>query len=296
MRTTPKLLHWLLLGLLFGLPAISIGEVLSANNPVPPITNPVDRAQHQITEYLANLANLHCTESVIQQKLGSNGHVEATERAKYDYLIMMSGSGDEFQLNESRIEASKERHKAPPASMLVSNGIATVLLVFHPYYRDSFAFETGPEEMVDGRPAVPVHFTHIAGRRTPMALALRNREYPLELQGTAWIDKQSGEVAKISANLLHDMSDVGLRSMHIEVDYKPATPGITPTSTTLPAVAVVDVTTPRQHWHNTHMFGDYKSFATGAEQDPNVKIHPDTTTPDGADTPPASPPTPKEKP
>jgi hypothetical protein len=286
----------LLIGLALLLPAgLAAEQGAIADTPI--VANPIDRAQRQITDYLANLANLHCTESVIQQKLAANGHVESTERAKYDYLIMMSGSGDEFQLNESRIEAATERKKNhAPTSMLVSNGIATVLLVFHPYYRDSFSFEVGPDEQVDGKPAIPVHFTHIPGRRTPMALALRNREYPLELQGTAWIDKQSGEVAKIDANLLHDMSDVGLRSMHIQVDYKPAHPGITPTSTTLPAVAVVDVTTPRQHWRNTHMFDDYKSFATGAEQDPNYKIHPENPTPDGTDAAPASPPTPKEKP
>ncbi len=287
--------HRLLWGAMLVLP-VGLAAEQGAASGTPMTSNPIDRAQRQITDYLANLANLHCTESVVQQKLAANGHVETTERAKYDYLIMMSGSGDEFQLNESRIEASTERKKHPPTPMLVSNGIATVLLVFHPYYRDSFSFEVGPDELVDGRPAAPVHFTHIPGRRTPMALALRSREYPLELQGTAWIDKQSGEVAKIDANLLHDMSDVGLRSMHIQVDYKPAHGGITPTSTTLPAVAVVDVTTARQHWRNTHMFDNYKSFATGAEQDPNYKIHPDNPAPDGADAVPASPPTPKEKP
>ena len=73
--------------------------------------------------------------------------------------------------------------------MLVTNGIATVLLVFHPYYRDSFKFEIGPDEMVNGKPAIPVHFTHIPGRRTPAALALRGREYPLDLEGTAWLDR-----------------------------------------------------------------------------------------------------------
>ena len=84
--------------------------------------------------------------------------------------------------------------------MLVTNGVATVLLVFHPYYRDSFNFEALPEELIDGRPAIPVHFSHITGRRTPAALALRGREYPLELEGTAWLDKQSGEVVKVEAN------------------------------------------------------------------------------------------------
>ena len=239
----------------------------------PATSNAIDMAQRQITAYLDKLADFHCTESVTQQKLTSNGHVEATERAKYDYLIMMNGSGDEFQLNESRIEAANARGKQTQLPMLVTNGVATVLLVFHPYYRDSFNFEALAEEPIDGRAAVPVHFAHIAGRRTPAALALRGREYPLELEGTAWLDKQSGEVVKVEATLLHDMSDVGLRSLHVHVDYKPSAPDKSVGILDLPALAVVEVETPRQHWRNTHVFDNYRGFSTDAEQDPNVKLH-----------------------
>jgi len=233
----------------------------------------IDLAQKQITAYLDKLADFHCTESVTQEKLSPNGHVEATERAKYDYLIMMNGTGDEFQLNESRIEAANARGKRTQLPMLVTNGVATVLLVFHPYYRDSFTFESGAEESVDGHAAIPVHFAHIAGRRTPAALALRGREYPLELTGTAWLDKQSGEVIKVEATLEHDMSDVGLRALHVHVEYKPSAPNKSVGTLDLPALAVIDVETPRQHWRNTHVFDNYRGFSTDAEQDPNVKLH-----------------------
>lgn len=235
-----------------------------------PASSPADLAERQITAYLAKLADLHCTEAVTQEKLTSNGHVEAAEHAKYDYLIMIDGNNDNFQLNESRIESSASRHK--PLPMLVTNGFSTVLLVFHPYYRDSFQFTSGPDELVDGKPAIPIHFAHIPGRRSPAALALRGREFPLELEGTAWLDKQSGEVVKMDAGLEHDMGDVGLRSLKIHVEYKPTVVGKAVAAIDLPALAVVDVTTPRQHWRNTHIFENYKSFSTDAEPDPNVKI------------------------
>ena len=239
---------------------------------VPSGGDPIALAQRQITAYLAGLADLHCTETVTQEKLAPSGHVTASEHDKYDYLIMMSGDGEDFQLNESRIQSAQGHSKAPQAPMLVSNGVATVLLVFHPYYRDSFEFSAGAEEMVDGRPAIPVHFSHIPGRRTPAALALRGREFPLDLQGTAWLDRQSGEVVRIDANLEKDMSDVGLKSMQVHVEYKPATVGKAMSAVPLPAVAIVDVATPKQRWRNTHVFDAYKSFSTDAEQDPNVKI------------------------
>ncbi len=266
MKTIDRYTSILFASLLALAPSLTPAQALTTNNAV-------DMAQRQITAYLDKLADFHCTESVTQQKLAPNGHVEATERAKYDYLIMISGSGDDFQLNESRIESASARGKQTQLPMLVTNGVATVLLVFHPYYRDSFNFEAGAEEPIDGHPAIPVHFTHISGRRSPAALALRGREYPLELEGTAWLDKQSGEVVKVEAALLHDMSDVGLRSLHVHVEYKPSAPDKSVGVLDLPALAVVDVETPRQHWRNTHVFDNYRGFSTDAEQDPNVKLH-----------------------
>lgn len=257
--------------ILFASLLISLPVSLSAQSQT--TNTAVDLAQRQITSYLDKLADFHCTETVTQQKLAPNGHVEATERAKYDYLIMMNGNGDEFQLNESRIASPGAKSKQTQLPMLVTNGVATVLLVFHPYYRSSFTFDAGAEEVVEGRPAIPIHFAHIAGRRTPVALALRGREYPLELEGAAWIDKQSGEVVKVEATLQRDMSDVGLRSLQINVEYKPSAPDKNVGVMELPALAVVDVKTPRQHWRNTHVFNNYRGFSTDAEQDPNVKVH-----------------------
>ena len=255
---------WLVTGLLVVLAAATgMGQPAST-------ADATDLAQRQVTAYLAKLADLHCTESVVQEKLSTSGHVEASEKAKYDYLIMMDGDDNDFQLNESRIESTASKHKALP--MLVTNGFSTLLLVFHPYYRDSFTFAMEGEQQVNGRPAVGIKFAHIPGGRTPAALALRGREYPLDLEGTAWLDKETGEVVKIDASLLHDMSDVGLRSINVHVEYKAETLGGRSAKMTLPSLAVVDVTTPRQHWRNTHIFEGYKSFSTDAEQDPNVKI------------------------
>lgn len=245
----------------------------------------VQTAQRQIVDYLAALADLHCTEKVTQQKLDKNGHVSATERSQFDYLVMMMGSGDDFELNESRRELAGDHHKNLTQPMLITNGISTALLVFHPYYSNSFNFSVQPETMLAGHPAVPVHFEHIAGRRTPLALALRNREYPVEMSGTAWLDKSTGSILRIEAHLEHDMTDVGLKSMEITVDYKP-TGAVKAHVSSFPSEAVIDVTTPRQHWRNTHLFENYRAFSAEAEQDPNVVVHNEKTAPstEGANT------------
>jgi len=40
----------------------------------------------------------------------------------------------------------------------------------------------------------------------------------------------------------------------------------------VPAKAVVELKTPRQHWRNVHTFHNYKLFSTEATQDPAVKV------------------------
>lgn len=244
------------------------------------------QAQKQVVQYISQLSNLHCKETVTQEKLTPKGHVETTEHSSFDYLIMMEGTGDDFQLNESRLETKAAPHKQLP--MLVTNGFSTLLLVFHPYYSNAFEFEHGPDETVDGVAATTVHFKHIRGQRTLAALSLRNREFPLELKGTAWLDKNTGQVLKMESTLVDDMSDIGLRSLNVHVDYRYIQLAKNSPALTLPVLATVEVTTPRQHWRNTHRFSDYKIFGAEAEQDPNVKIKQDKDKKDDSISQPAS--------
>ena len=106
---------------------------------------------------------------------------------------------------------------------LTTNGFATLFLVFHPYYQDSFEFTDEGEETVAGHPAVKIGFHHIAGTRSPMALALRGRDYPVELAGMAWVDKKNGNLLRAVADIPGGMDDVGLHSMHSEVKYTAVT-------------------------------------------------------------------------
>lgn len=231
--------------------------------------SPVERTRRQVVAFFTKMADLTCTEAVVQEKFRGDGHVETSAQSKYDYLIMVQASRDDFAMNESRIEAAGAPHK--PLPLLVTNGFSMLLLVFHPYYQESFRFEPGTGQFVDGRMLLPIHFSHIPGTRSPAALDLRGRVYPLDLEGTAWIDQQSWQIARIDAMLARDMSDVGLRSLHVQVDYK-TSPVSGTAGVALPDRAVIDLETPRQHWRNTHLFTGYKSFSTAAEQVSTVKV------------------------
>lgn len=221
----------------------------------------VDRTSRQVAAFLDQMSDVKCSEHVTQLKLDKNGHTAYQESSSFDYLVLLQGSGDDLLLNESRLPAAHntQRNKKN-VPLLITNGFSMLMLIFHPYYRNSFEFVALPDEIVAGERMAQVRFTHIPGTRTPAALAVRGREFPLELTGTAWIEPETGQVMKLKIGLAKDMSDVGLKSLTAEIDYDPVRlPGWTQTYR-FPSVATVEVETLRQWWRNVHRFSNYKRF------------------------------------
>lgn len=227
----------------------------------------LERTAKQVSSFLDLISEVNCTERVLQEKLADNGKVVEKEASTFDYLIILSTSDGELNLSESRIASGDaKQQKKVRAPLLISNGFSTLFLVFHPYYAASFQFTREGEESLNGHTLTKIHFQHIPGMRSPAALAVRGREYPLDLNGTAWVDAATGVIAKLTANIDSGMEDVGLRTLHSEVRFAPVTFHDSPESFWLPAQATVEVETRHQHWRNTHRFSDYKRFSVNTKE------------------------------
>ena len=230
----------------------------------PAVEQLLDRTGNFVVKFLEVFSNVKCTELVSQSKLGKGGKVEYGEDSTYDYLVLTQSPGGELTLVESRLAGKEPRHTRN-LPLLVTNGFSTLLLVFHPSYQASFEFTALENEVVDGKSYARVRFRHVRGTRSTAVLLLRGREYPLDLEGLAWFDPQSGAITKISAGLETSMEDVGLRALQCEVEYGPVSfPSIQQTYW-LPTSARIDVETPRQHWRNLHRFTAYQRFSTSTE-------------------------------
>ena len=251
-------------GLLLGV--LSLGSAASAGNPPSQVL--LAQTSKRVSDFMDQFAQVKCTEHVLQEKLSDSGKVEFKDQTDYDYLVILSNTGGELSLDESRYEDKDTPHSRNKKNLplLVTNGFATLFLVFHPYYQDSFEFTDEGEETVGGRAAAKIGFHHIAGTRSPMALALRGRDYPVELSGMAWVDKENGNLLCAVADIPGGMDDVGLHSMHSEVHYTAVTFKGSSTPWWMPTEATIEVETKRQHWRNTHSFRDYKRFSVDSEQ------------------------------
>jgi hypothetical protein len=206
-----------------------------------------------------------CTESVRQEKLKKKGKVEYKEDSVFDYLAMTKVLDGDLTVEELRLlqKAAKDKPDKPP--LLKTNGFPTLLLIFHPQYQASYRYQLEPEGSENDK-LLRIGFEHIPGMRSTCALKLKDRIYPLDLRGTAWIDKETGFIQKITAGLVAALKDINIEAFNIEVTYKPQSLSSDPELKWLPSTAVVDVQTARQEWRNIHSFSEYKKFSVEAKE------------------------------
>jgi len=231
-----------------------------------PLEDLLRRTSDHVSSYLERISEVSCSERVLQEKLGDSGKTVEKEESAFNYLIMLSSASGELDLVESRLADESKPAKKLQRPLLVSNGFTTLFLVFHPYYSAGFKFTDDGEESVNGRMLAKVAFQHIPGTRTPAALAVGGREFPLDLSGTAWIDIETGTIVRIVAGIGTAMEDVGLRTLQSDIQYAPVTFHNPPDTYWLPSQATIEVETRHQHWRNTHRFSDYKRFSVNTKE------------------------------
>ena len=228
----------------------------------------LERAGQQVSGFLDQFSQLKCTEDVTQTKLVkklTKESIEYREQQTFDYLVLAQGSGDDLVIQESRLQQRSSEHKKN-VPLLVTNGFATLSLVFHPYYQQAFNFDAPQDEVLNGKKVVKIHFQHVKGRRSPTVLILRGREYPLDLKGTAWIDPDSASIVRMQAELQEDMSDVGLHAFNSEVDYAPVHFKGLSAVPWLPTTATIELETAKQRWRNIHRFSNYQQFSVSTDE------------------------------
>ncbi|HEY4977920.1 MAG TPA: hypothetical protein VII25_02025 [Candidatus Acidoferrum sp.] len=216
-------------------------------------------ARKLIDKFFDQTANVVCNEDVAQTMVGKNGKPMYREESVFEYQLQSRTSGGSLKLVESR-DTRKEAFRDASKTLLITNGFASMLLVLHQDFEPSYTFQPLGEEVVDGRTLVKIHFRPVPGASSPAAIQLRGRNYPLPLSGDVWIERESGSVVKLITSLDSSMDDLGLHELRSEIHYSVVQFHDPEEAYWMPASAVIDVQTPKQHWRNVHRFTSYKRF------------------------------------
>jgi hypothetical protein len=226
----------------------------------------LERTSRQVSELVDVVSKVNCAERVLQLRMNDSSSRVDTVQSTFDYMVLLNNVGGDLDLIESRVAANPQKNPRENQPMLLSNGLSLLFLVFHPAYSPGFEFTLGDEDTIAGRTFVTVRFRHIRGTRSPAALAVRGREYALDLAGTAWVDPPSGIIAKIAGGLDGGMDDVGLRKFDFVAEYAPVSFQPTTSAYWLPSRVTADVVSRHQRWRNVHQFTNYRRFAVETKE------------------------------
>lgn len=223
-----------------------------------PQTSLIDRAAEMADLFWTQFTAVQCTERVTQNRLDAKGKLISTQTSEFDYVAFLKEERLALSVQESRVALSPAPRNAKGGQLLLTSGFPTLLLMFHPDFRDRFIFEEGPVDDKSG--AVRVAFESKPGVRSMSGLKLKDRVYPILWKGTAWLDPSSGMVRRIEAALAFPMKDLGLEGLRADVEYAPVRLEGAKEPFWLPARATVSLKTEHQEWRNVHEFSHYRRF------------------------------------
>jgi len=210
------------------------------------------------------LQAVSCVETVLQTKLGKDGKVVYRQQSVFDYLTVIQLTPDDVVIDESRAligtPETKSKTDDNKVSLMITNGFPAFEFIFHPLYQNSFEYSTPELVEVESKRMLFVRFRQIHGARSPSVLKLKSRAYPLEWEGSAWLDPQTYGIVRISAALEGSLVEIGLNALTADVRYAPVHFSDDTRLHLLPAVATIEAETPHQHWRNTHTFTKYRQF------------------------------------
>jgi hypothetical protein len=221
--------------------------------------------RQSVEVFWSQFESVSCTESVLQEKLGSKNNAEYRQKSTFDYLALLHQMKDDISVEESRLRKGKE-HNPKNISLLLTNGIPTLLMVFHPYYAQSFSYQIEGDEVSGGRKLARIRFMSIDGKPATTALRLRETNYPLSIQGVAWIDFETGAIQKIAAGLKSPIKELNLKALQMEVAYLPQKFPLKDGAFWLPSIATVKIQSERQQWRNVHQYSDYRLFSVTSDE------------------------------
>ena len=243
--------------------AIAISLACGANAAAVP-GDLLERAGQHAKLFWDQFSAVACTEEMAQEKLNEKGKTTIRMESRYDYLIVMGWDKGDLLVDESRVEIEAPRKGRPTGSLLATRGFATLLLIFHPEFQPGYTFSVPVEEA--GSPLLRIDFLPRPGGRSPGAMELKGREYPIMWEGSAWIDPANAAVVRVETRWKDPPDALGLVSLHSDVRYAPFDLRADQTYW-LPQSASIEVKTLHQSWKNEHHFAKYRLFSVDVKDE-----------------------------
>ena len=193
----------------------------------------LQRAGANVDSFFANVVDVIAHEKIIMRR-SAERVFSAPLQAEDSYLILRKPLGNHHEVLEYRMDAAGRRldNLGLAQGFLSTSGFALVSNYLASGWQHESTFRYLGDEKIAARDTYVVGFAQKPGSAT-LQVHMRvpkGGQYPVLIQGIAWIDKQNFQIVRMRTDLLAPHPELGLGRQTTEVTFS--------------AVRLVDVATP----------------------------------------------------
>ncbi len=220
------------------------------------------RAEDLVT-HLQQFSALEHYESV---EIAPNGQVTNPVSAVFNYLVFLRRIRSELLAMEEVREQNSLTRQLP--GTLQDLGSPSIVLLFHPIYRDDFELKCEGLGQWNGQSTWLVHFRQRRDRPVRLRgfVTRGGDHHPIRLRGRAWIAEGSYQVVHMETDLLEPLPDAQLRREHMSVDYQLVPFPASKVELWLPQQVDIYQDFRGRFYHHYHRFSDFRLFAVDVKQ------------------------------
>ena len=225
----------------------------------------VQKAGEKIQEFVKNVERFTATESFLHESINKSGQVSATEKRKYDYMV----SVQEIRPGILSVEEYLSRGTTPvdfPGG-ITTKGLPALILIFHPYYSESFSMKCEGLAIANGQRAWQIYFRQREDKPNGIrAYRVGRNARPIALKGRAWIVADSYQIVDLQTDLVDALPDIRLTVDHTSIEYGPVHFRSRGVDMWLPQTAEVFSELRGKRIHRRLAFSNYLLFAVDDTQ------------------------------
>jgi tetratricopeptide (TPR) repeat protein len=246
-----------------------------------PLQTVLQKSGERVRAFVTAVNSITATEKLEHEVIDNHGFPSKRESRTYTYVASLQeirpGS---YSIQEYR--NGKTGQDIFP-DHLGTFGLTSLVMIFHPAYRDEYEFSCEGLSHWQGAKAWQVHFrqrpdkpARVRGYRTDKQM------FSVSLRGRAWIAADTFQIVSLETDLVAPIPQVPLNAEHIFIEYAPVQFRTYKQELWLPQSAELFIDFNVRRIHRTHRFTDYMLFSVDETQkiaNP-PKPAPDSTAPE----------------
>jgi VWFA-related protein len=222
------------------------------------------KAGQRADELINHLQNFDAQEQIRFEQTDSQGLIEKSMAAKFDYLVDF-GEQSGHKLHETRTLVPGTGD--PDLSGLVDVGLPAFAMIFHPALQSDYEMRCEGLSQWNNQPAWVVYFQQSKKKRPrTVSMGTARSAYPVSVKGRAWIAADSGQIMHLETNLVDGIVVLQLRANAVSVDYAPVKFKSQNGEVWLPRSAVAYTEYFTRRTIIRHTFSDFQLFSVRTQQ------------------------------